>query len=261
MQSFLWYPTGSYLHRLNPLTKLVLVLAIAAEVSTATEPLMPLAIAALSLVAGKVLGRLPWRVLARPWALAAVLSFGMFWTGALFYAGPDDGTVLLQVGPIHITAAGLAYGVTMAARLLAIFSASLIYVLTTDPAELVLALIQQARLPYKVGYAVFVAYRFMPLVQEEFENIRAAHRVRGVMEDGGVLGRLRRIRGYLIPLMAITVRRAERVALAMDARAFGALPERTYFRVSSFSRRDTIFAVCAAILLALPLALRVAVAQ
>ena len=110
--------------------------------------------------------------------------------------------------------------------------------LTTDPVDFVVALIHQGRLPVRVGYAVFAAYRFMPLIQEELDNIRAAHQVRGDTHRPGLIARVRQTFGYAIPLLAISVRRAERVALAMDSRGFGARPDRTYFRSTRLSRAD-----------------------
>jgi energy-coupling factor transport system permease protein len=125
----------------------------------------------------------------------------------------------------------------------------MLFVLTTDPAEFVLALIQQARVPFRVGYAVFAAYRFVPLLQEEFDNIRAAHQMRGA-SGANLLGRAREFFGYAIPLLAIAVRRGERLALSMDARAFGALSNRTYYRTTSWGRKDLVFAMGAAVSLA-----------
>ena len=138
----------------------------------------------------------------------------------------------------------------MMSRLLAIVSASLLFVLTTDPVQFVIALIHQARLPVRVGYAVFAAYRFMPLVQEELDTIRAAHQVRGATSGRGVLARLRQMLGYAIPLLAISVRRAERVALAMDSRGFGARSDRTYYRTTALTRSDLAFAIGATAALA-----------
>jgi energy-coupling factor transport system permease protein len=54
--------------------------------------------------------------------------------------------------------------------------------------------------------------------------------------------------GYAIPLLASAVRKGERVALAMESRGFGALPHRTYFRVTTFGRADLIFGLaCVAV--------------
>ena len=71
-------------------------------------------------------------------------AFGVFWTYTLFYAGS---------GPAWV------FGATMATRLLAIMSASLMFVLTTDPAQFVRSLIHQAHVSPRIAYAVFDVYR------------------------------------------------------------------------------------------------------
>lgn len=252
MRGFVWHEADSPLHHLNPLTKLALSVPVAVVVALATEPLTPLALMLAALVATRLLGHVPWLSLLRPLGFSALLGVGMFWTGVTFYAGPgsEPGAPSLALGPLAIPHAALVYGLTMAARLWAIFAASMLFVLTTDPVAFVLSLIHQARLPYRIGYGVFAAYRFVPLVGEELANIRAAHGVRDVGGRTGPLDRLRRTFGYAIPLLAISVRRAERVALAMDSRAFGALPTRTYYRTTSAGRADLVFAVGALALIA-----------
>ena len=251
MRQFVWHEADSFLHRLNPLTKLALSVPVAVLVALVDEPLTPTAIALAAILATRALGRVPWGGLLRPLGFSALLSVGMFWTGVLFYAGPgsEAGAPDLWLGPVRIATAGLVYGLTMAARLWAIFATSLLFVLTTDPVDFVLALIQQGRLPDRIGYGVFAAYRFVPLVEEELANVRAAHQVRNVEGGRGPLGRLRAAFGYAIPLLAIAVRRGERVALAMDSRAFGALPRRTYYRTTTVGRPDALFAAGAALAL------------
>jgi energy-coupling factor transport system permease protein len=245
VKQFVWHEADSYLHRLNPLTKLALSMPVAALVSLTDEPLTPLAIATVAAGATWRLGNVPLAGVLRPLGFALLLGFGMFWTGVLYYAGlGSDGPSILP-GPVHVSMASLVYGVTMVSRTLAIFATSSLFVLTTNPIDFVIALIHQARLPVRVGYAVFAAYRFVPLVQEELDNIRAAHQVRGAATGRGVLARLRRVIGYAIPLLAISVRRAERVALAMDSRGFGARPNRTYFRTTTVTRSDAAFAIVA----------------
>jgi len=255
MRQFVWHEADSYLHRLNPLTKLVLAMPVAALVSLIDEPVTPLVIAAVAAATTWRLGNVPLAGVLRPLAFALLLGFGMFWTGVLYYAGPGSDGPSIVPGPLHISEASLIYGLTMLSRTLAIFATSSLFVLTTNPVDFVIALIHQARLPVRVGYAVFAAYRFVPLVQEELDNIRAAHQVRGASTGRSVLARLRQILGYAIPLLAISVRRAERVALAMDSRGFGARPDRTYFRTTTVTRSDVVFAVGAVIALATIVAL------
>jgi len=243
VKQFVWHETDSFLHRLNPLTKLALTVPVAILVSLIFEPLTPLAIAAVATVATWRFGAVPLMGIIRPLGFALLLGFGMFWTGVLYYAGQGADDPSIVPGPLHITEASLLYGLTMVSRTLAIFATSALFVLTTNPIDFVTALIQQARLPVRVGYAVFAAYRFVPLIQEELENVRAAHQVRGGTGGRGLLAQLRQSFGYAIPLLAISVRRAERVALAMDSRGFGARPARTYFRITTVTRSDLVFGV------------------
>jgi energy-coupling factor transport system permease protein len=239
---FVWHEANSFLHALNPLTKLFLCIPVAVLVSFAREPTTPAIVAILALLTTRYLGNLPWSVLARPLLFGLLFASGLFWTYLLFYNGPDT---------------RLVYATAMALRLLAIFLTSALFVLTSDPAQLPRAMIHQLHISPRIAYAVFAAYRFLPLVQVELDNIRAAHQLRGGVGQGGVPSRIREIAGYPIPLLAAGVRRGERVALAMESRAFGALPRRTYFRVMTLGWRDAVFTVVSLLVLAV-LAVRLA---
>ena len=114
--------------------------------------------------------------------------------------------------------------------------------------------VQQLRAPYRIGYTALAAYRFVPRFGYELGVIRAAHRVRGTHGGRGPFARLARGWGYIVPLLASAIRHAERVALAMDGRAFGAYPTRTERHEVPFRTRDIVFialmlAASAAILL------------
>jgi energy-coupling factor transport system permease protein len=243
VRQFVWHEADSYLHRLNPLTKLALTVPVTVLVALIWEPITPLVMAAVAVLVTWRLGNVPLAGLVRGLGFALVLGVGMFWTGVLYYAGQGSGAPSIVPGPLHITEASLVYGLTMLCRTLALFATSALFVLTTDPVDFVTALIQQGRLPVRVGYAVFAAYRFVPLVQEELDNVRAAHQVRGAASGRGLVARLRQSTGYAIPLLAISVRRAERVALAMDSRGFGARPDRTYFRTTTVTGADLLFTI------------------
>jgi energy-coupling factor transport system permease protein len=230
VKAFVWHQEDSFLHRLNPLTKLAACLLAAVVVSTAGEPATPAVVVLLAAASTRMLGRVPWSMLFRSLAFGLLASFGVFWTYTVFYGGTGEPWL---------------YGATMAARLLAILSASAMFVLTTDPSQFVRALIHQARVSPRIAYSVFAAYRFVPLLQVELETIRAAHQMRGGVGGGGPFGQIREIVGYAIPLLASAVRKGERVALAMESRGFGALPPqtRTYFRVTSLSQADLWFSL------------------
>jgi energy-coupling factor transport system permease protein len=228
VKAFVWHEGNSTLHNLNPLTKLAACFLAAAVVSTAGEPLTPACVILLALLLTRWLGHVPWSVLLRPMIFGLVAGFGLFWTYTVFYAGPGQAWL---------------YGATMATRLLAILSASGMFVLTTDPSQFVRSLIHQAHVSPRIAYAVFVAYRFVPLLEVEFETIRAAHQMRGGVRRSGPVDWLRETIGYAIPLLVSSVRKGERVALAMESRGFGALPQRTYYRQTTLGRTDLYFAI------------------
>ena len=228
MKAFVWHEEHSFLHSLNPLTKLAACFLAAMVVSTAAEPVTPACVILFALSVTRWVGHVPWSVLLRPLIFGALAGFGLFWTYSIFYVGTGQGWV---------------YGATMAARLLAILSASGMFVFTTDPSQFVRSLIHQAHVSPRIAYAVFAAYRFVPLLELEFETIRAAHQMRGGARRGGPVERMRETIGYAIPLLASSVRKGERVALAMESRGFGALPQRTYYRQTTLGRIDLFFAI------------------
>jgi energy-coupling factor transport system permease protein len=252
MKLFLYLEGDSFLHRLNPLTKLVFVGVVMLALTLIVDPVTPLIVTLLMLLTMTTLGRIPLAALLWTLRLFLVVAFGLFWTTAFFYA-PAPGTAvhaLLRLGPATLTDQGAGYGASITFRILAIFAASLLFTFTTDPTALLQALIQQWRLNHRFGYGVLTAYRFVPLFESQLASIRAAHRVRGVPEGGGLVARYRRLTGYLVPLLAGGVRQAERVAVAMDARGFGAYPTRTFYRRASFHGGDLAFALGAIIVLA-----------
>jgi energy-coupling factor transport system permease protein len=200
----------------------------AVVVSTANEPITPVLVVVLSCAVTRGLGRVPWIVLGRPMLFGVPAALGVFWTYSLFYGGS---------GPAWL------YGATMSTRLLAIMSASLMFVLTTDPSQFVRSLIHQAHVSPRIAYSVFAAYRFVPLLEVEFRSIRAAHQMRGGVGGRSFFDPVRELFGYAIPLLATAVRRGERVALAMESRGFGALPRRTYFRITTLGNNDLVFAL------------------
>jgi energy-coupling factor transport system permease protein len=133
---------------------------------------------------------------------------------------------------------GLRVGVALTIRMMAIVIFSIAFVTTTDPTDFVLSLIQQAHFPFRLGYGILVAYRFLPLWRTELDIIRSAHRIRGAGERTALMGRWEQLRRYAVPLLASAIRKSERVAVAMDSKAFGALPTRTYYRDLEVTWRD-----------------------
>lgn len=146
---------------------------------------------------------------------------------------------------LKLTKAGLGVGLATALRLAALVLLAFMIGVSCTPRQLVLALITYLRLPYRAGYAILIGVRFVPQTRLELRRLRQARRVRAV---GGAPWR--RWATYLIPLGAGALRRAERVALAMDARGFGAYDHRTERDALQMTVTDVLFVVTAWVLTA-----------
>lgn len=236
-------PAWRYLHGLNPLAKLLPALPAMIALVFARDHLTPLAFVALTyvlLLTGarmtKMLATLLFAVV--PLGIAVIGVGFSLWVAAERVA---DTPAVLQVGEWTLHTGALSIGFATSLRLAAILSLALIGGLTTTGPELVRAAVQQLRLPYRIGYTALAAYRFVPRFGHELAVIRAAHRVRGHHGGNGPFARIARAWGYIVPLLAGAIRHAERVALAMDSRAFGAHATRTERHVMPFRRRDWVF--------------------
>ncbi|MBO9626358.1 MAG: energy-coupling factor transporter transmembrane protein EcfT [Microbacterium sp.] len=235
------------MYGLNPLAKIAGVLPAIIALVFVRDLATPAAFLVLSLVVILVGARLTGRTAA---ILFAALPLGILLIGVGFSiwvdaALVDDTAALLRLGDWTLYAGALGIGFATSLRLGAIIALALIGGLTTTGPDLVRAGVQQLRVPYRIGYTALAAFRFVPRFGHELSVIRAAHRVRGHHGGRGPFARIARGWGYIVPLLAGAIRHAERVALAMDSRAFGAHPTRTERHLVPFRRRDVVFIVLA----------------
>ncbi len=226
-----------YLARREPVTKLAVAIVLSLLLVLVIDPVTPLLFIAVVLAAGAALGRIPLGGYARAIAPLLVVAAGFVWSNAAFATPAPGDDVLASWGPVRVSASGLLFGVGIALRGLAIGIVSITFVGTTDPTDLVVSLIQRARVPFRIGYAMLAAYRFLPFVAEEYAQIRLAQRVRGLRRSGPLAG--------VIALFALSIQRSTRIAIAMDARGFAAARQRTFYRVVPFTGADIAFGLLA----------------
>lgn len=244
MQSFRYRPGRSVLHALNPSIKLLTIAVVMVAITFIFDVATPLAFFVLTILAMFLLGRLPLGQVLKSLLPFLLIALSFVVLNTIFHRPLASETALFTVGPLTVSWEGLEIGLSIGLRVLCLVSTSLLFVATTEPQELVLSLIQQARLGYKLAFALLVAYRFIPVFAEEYANIRAAARVRGIGGGQGFFARLKSLRRDAVPLLASAIRRSERLAIAMDSRAFGAYPTRTYRKTMRVTGRDWLFFFC-----------------
>lgn len=187
-----------------------------------------------TIAVGLPLGRVPLAVFWRGSAILWMLMVCLFVFQVLFQR---HGPLLLQIGPLPVHAVGVQLGLLIGLRITLVSVAALFFIWTTNPRDFIVGLIRMG-VPYRIGFATFVALGFVPLIEHEARVIHEAHLVRGVPE---VSGRIESWKRYLVPLLAFAIRRAEAVAVAMDSRAFGALPHRTVVDEFRWTARGLVF--------------------
>lgn len=242
------------LYRLNPSIKILLVVIVSIIVSLAYEPVLPglLLVSLFGAVCylGEISPRAFFRVMAPFTSLALGFTLFMLLSRGLNGTGP------YQLWFLKWNGLDLTISFTLGLRILVIILLSMAFIMTTHPVEFILSLIQNLKVPYNIGYATLTAYRFLPTFSEELQKIRLAQQVRGIEQEKGIIAGFKSIPRFLLPILATAVRRGERAALAMEGRAFGASPERSYYRELKIKKLDlfallTVIGYCSILILTL----------
>ncbi|NEU30532.1 energy-coupling factor transporter transmembrane protein EcfT [bacterium LRH843] len=174
-------------------------------------------------------------------SIPIVLSFiSSFLTMMLFGKGE---TVWWSWGLIKISEESFRYGLLLGFKTLSFGFLSLMFLLTSRPILLFYALMQQFKLPSKYAYSFIASIRLMPVVVDELQTRANVLRVRGVHFSKGAKGVFQRLQLFTVPLFAQSIRRAQRVAVAMEAKRFQMGAVRTYYYPMAYSKMDIVFAV------------------
>ncbi|HEX8938690.1 MAG TPA: energy-coupling factor transporter transmembrane component T [Candidatus Limnocylindrales bacterium] len=246
----------AFLTRVTPAARLAGGFAWLLVAILTLDPVVPLRLLAAGLVvlvlwSGLPLRRVPARLAPLSLAIAGLVVFSVL----LSPANADlDLPTLVAVGPLRVTGPALLGGLAIGLRVLVIGLTSLLAVAPSDPTSVADSLVQQWRLPDRFAYSTLAALRIAPFMAGDWATVGAARRLRG-LGGGGPRERAAEAGARLLVLLVSAVRRAERMALAMDARGFDSGLPRSHYRLLQVGWRDwlTIAAGVAVAVLALVL--------
>ncbi|MBO1005697.1 energy-coupling factor transporter transmembrane component T family protein [Pseudogracilibacillus auburnensis] len=148
-----------------------------------------------------------------------------------------------QWGLIKISEESFQYGLLLGYKTACFGFLGLAFILTSRPILFFYALMQQFRLPSKYAYAFIASIRMLPVIVDELQTRANALKVRGVQFSKGMKGHYERLQMFSVPLFAQSIRRAQRVAVAMEAKRYQMGAERTYFYPTTYTRMDVVFVV------------------
>lgn len=249
MDPFLYLDRDTFVHRLDPRTKIFLLLGMFALAFVFVNPLYELAVLVftffLAYVSGSMIN------LKRIWYILVVIAVMTVIIWSIFGSGE---TPLF----LFVEREALLYGIAIAFRIDAMIIAGLIFLSTTRNEEIATGLVKLG-IPYRFAFAVSTALRLVPTIAATGSTIGQAQRSRGLdLESGNIIQRVRKHIPLLVPVFVSTIRSTNVFSMALESKGFGASPKRTYYLRLAMGRNDVLALVLFGLLLAAAMALRAA---
>ena len=249
-----YFPGNTVAHKLDPRTKILLVVLYITALFTAKSflayGLMALVLAVCVRVSGVGL-----KALVK--GLKPVLFIIVF-TGLLnLFFTPGDRS-LVEWGPVRISDAGVHNAVFMVLRIMLLIMGTFLMTYTTSPISLTDGLerllngLKRLHVPvHELSMMMSIALRFIPTLIEETDKIMSAQKARGAdFESGNLIQKAKALIPILVPLFISAFRRADELATAMECRCYHGGEGRTKLHVLKYQGRDYIALAIGAVILA-----------
>ena len=255
-----YYPTGSVIHRMDPRVKLFGTLVFLISVF-AYKRIIGFAIVTLFLAAVIGISKVPFRYMIK--GLKAIMILMLI--TALFNLFLTPGEVLVQIWKLKITKEGVMSAIRMAIRLTYLILGTSLMTLTTTPNQLTDGLEKALRplakihVPvHEIAMMMSIALRFIPILIEETDKIMKAQMARGAsFDEGNIIKKAKSLIPLLVPLFVSAFRRANDLAMAMEARCYCGGDGRTKMKPLRYQSLDYMAYMILILYLALLLVLRV----
>ena len=249
-----FFPGTSVVHRLDPRTKLIALIAYIVVLFSAAGWLS-YGIVFAFLAVSVALSKIPLKAIARGMKPLVVI---LIFTGLLNLFFTAGETVLVKFWVLTITLEGVTRAIFMVVRILMLISATFLLTYTTSPISLtdglesLLSPLKKIHLPvHELSMMMCIALRFIPPLIDETDKNKSAQKARGAdFENGKLMERVRALVPVLVPLFISAFRRADELATAMECRCYQGGEGRTKMKLLRFHRFDCITFLLLALLLA-----------
>ncbi len=252
-----YYPSDSFIHRLDPRTKIILTILFVAAVFFIKGLYGFLVLGILSFLLIK-LTKVPMKLFLK--GLKPVL-FIMTFTALLNLFLTADGRIIFEYGFLRITNKGLSLSVFMVLRILFLVVGSSFLLYTTSPVSMTSGLesllkpLKKIGVPaHEISMMMSIALRFIPTLIEETDKIMSAQKSRGAnLDEGNIIKRAKALIPILVPLFISSFRRADELAMAMESRCYNGSDNRTKLKALKYTKKDMlsffVFFFCAAVVI------------
>lgn len=240
---FEYVPGDSLLHRLDVRTKTTGFLTLTLLCFLFERPLynfiLVLICVGLALYSGLSLRRL-WAKLKplTPIFVLIVLMSGISYSPDWFDSAEAQVTLFSMFGFIHLTVGGLLFGLSLLLRIMVMVVATSVLIFTT-PLDDFLQFMQKLKMPYQLAFVLTTAIRFVPTMERKTNAIIEAQKARGAnIGNGRFFQRIRTYIPVMIPMLIVSVRMSENLAIGMLNRGYGANTKVTPLREIKMKRVD-----------------------
>jgi energy-coupling factor transport system permease protein len=255
-----YYPADSILHRLDPRVKLIATIIFIASLFVSNTWTGYLA-ATVFLAAVIKISKVPFRFMVKGLKAIVVLLMITLFFNMIFTPGKP----VFHIWIITVTREGVVLAARMGIRLIYLIIGSSVMTLTTTPNQLtdglerLLKPLEKIRVPvHDIAMMMSIALRFIPILLEETDKIMKAQIARGAdFETGGLLKKIKSMVPLLVPLFISAFRRANDLALAMEARCYHGGEGRTQMKPLVYKKRDVFACLILLAYLAICILLRV----
>lgn len=236
-----YYPVNSVLHRLDPRVKLVSTLIYIVSLFV-FDSVIGYVIAAIFLASMIKLSQVPFRFMVKGLKPVVVLLCITLFFNLIF----TPGEAVFSIWIITVTREGIQLAVRMGIRLVFLVIGASLMTLTTTPNQLtdglerLLKPLNHIHVPvHEISMIMSIALRFIPILLDETDKIMKAQTARGAdFESGGLVRKVKAMVPLLVPLFISAFRRANDLAMAMEARCYHGGDGRTQMKPLRYQRRD-----------------------
>ena len=237
-----YFPGNSVIHRLDPRTKLIILVVYIVALFLAVNWVSYALMAAFLLTVIRI-STIPAKSFLR--GMKPLLLILIF-TGVLNLFFTTDGEVLVDFWIITITTGGLQRAIFMVLRILLLICGTFLLTYTTSPISLTDGLeslmnpLKVIRVPvHELSMMMCIALRFIPTLIEETDKIMSAQKARGAdFESGSLMDKARALIPILVPLFISAFRRADELATAMECRCYQGGTGRTKMKLLRYTLWD-----------------------
>lgn len=236
-----YYPADSVIHKLDPRVKLFATMLYIISLFC-LKGIVALVVATIFLIFAIKLSKVPFKFMVK--GLKAIMVLLII--TAVFNLFLTPGETLVSFWKFKITDEGVKSAFLMAMRLIYLILGTSIMTLSTTPNQLTDGLEKSLMPLSKIGIPVHaiammmsIALRFIPILIEETDKIMRAQMARGAdFENGNLMKKVKSMIPLLVPLFVSAFRRADDLAMAMEARCYNGGEGRTKMKPLKYSGRD-----------------------